>query len=73
MFLDEDTSRDGCFRTLKFTAANSSLTLGRIRAGGAASFPPSKVFGVFSWTKKHQNLTFSVAVRFSLPRILRQV
>ena len=64
-------------RRLKFTAGNSSLTLGRIRAAVGGEVrpppPPPKVFGVFPWTIKHQNLTFSVAVRLSLPRILRQV
>ena len=34
---------------------------------------PLRFFGVFSKTMKHQHLTFSVAVRLSLARILRQV
>ena len=69
-------SRDGCFRRLKSIAGNSSLTLGRIRArgeGGGGWLPhPLRVFLSF-FLDEHQHLTFSVAVRLSIARILRQV
>ena len=71
MFLDEETrtlSRDG--------SGEFEFNPRRIRAGrggGGRVAPHAKVFWSFFWTIKHQNLTFSVAVPLSLPRILRQV
>ena len=74
MFLDEDTQWRRLFSQAKVYIGEFEFNILAYRSGGGgASCPPSKVFGFFSWTIKHQNLTFSVAVRLSLPRLLRQV
>ena len=43
-----------------------------VQVGGKGCHP-NKVFWYFSWTMKHQHLTFSVAVHLSLRRTSRQV
>ena len=53
---------------------NNTLTLVRTRGGGGGvDATPLSFFWDFSERIKHQHLTFSVTVRLSLARILRQV
>ena len=54
---------------------NNTLTLGRTRGGGGGrgGCHPLRFFWDFSKRIKHQHLTFSVTVRLSLARIVRQV
>ena len=54
----------------------NSRTYKGVRGGGRGEggcHPLLRFFGIFSQTIKHQHLRFSVAVRVSLARILRQI
>ena len=52
--------RDGCFRRLKFIARNSSLTHGRIIAGGGGEgcpLPPLRCFFFLNFCPRRQNIS----------------
>ena len=53
-----------------FFILNSRMYKG---GGEGGCHPLLRFFGIFSQTIKHQHLRFSVAVRVSLARILRQI
>ena len=56
-----------------FFVLNSRTYKGVGGGGESGCHPLLRFFGIFSQTIKHQHLRFSVAVRVSLARILRQI